>query len=45
MKYIRHAAWTAGFTIRRLNRETLRDEANSPVGGLLMVLERLAHDR
>jgi predicted TPR repeat methyltransferase len=38
--YIRAVAADAGFRLLRLDRETVRWEANAPVPGLLLVLER-----
>jgi predicted TPR repeat methyltransferase len=42
--YIRDTATAASFQILRLDRETVRYEANAPVGGLLIVLQRVRHD-
>jgi predicted TPR repeat methyltransferase len=42
LAYIRDTATTAGFQVLRLDRETVRYEANAPVAGLLMVLQRRA---
>jgi predicted TPR repeat methyltransferase len=42
LAYIRDTATTAGFQVLRLDRETVRYEANAPVAGLLMVLQRSA---
>jgi len=42
--YIRDIATQAGFQVLRLDRETLRCEANAPVAGLLIVLQRVRHD-
>jgi predicted TPR repeat methyltransferase len=42
--YLRATAEAAGFEILRLDRETLRCEANAPVAGLLAVLQRVRHD-
>lgn len=42
--YIRATATEAGFQVLRLDRETLRLEANAPVAGLLVVLQRVRHD-
>lgn len=39
--YLRAAAAKTGFLIRRLERQTLRYEANAPVGGMLAVLQRV----
>jgi len=44
LAYIRDTATEAGFKILRLDRETLRCEANAPVIGLLVVLQRVRHD-
>ena len=38
--YLTQAARTAGFTVRSLRRETQRFEAEAPVGGFLVLLER-----
>jgi predicted TPR repeat methyltransferase len=38
--YIRATAAAAGFRVLRLDREAVRLEANAPVAGLLVVLER-----
>ena len=37
-----NAAQATGFTVRTLERQTLRHEGNSPVAGLFVVLERAA---
>ena len=44
LAYIRHTATEAGFQVLRLDRETVRHEANAPVAGLLIVLQRVRHD-
>jgi predicted TPR repeat methyltransferase len=44
LAYIRDTAAEAGFQVLRLDRETLRYEANAPVAGLLTVLQRVRHD-
>jgi predicted TPR repeat methyltransferase len=41
--YVRVTAEQAGFTIRQLERQVVRHEANAPVPGLLAVLERGHH--
>jgi len=38
--YVRDAAVQAGYTIRRLERQVLRQEPEGPVAGILAVLER-----
>ncbi len=42
--YVRSAAEAAGFAVRAIEREMLREEAGAPVAGLLAVLERTRHD-
>jgi predicted TPR repeat methyltransferase len=42
--YITAAAGTAGFAIRTLECQTLRFEADAPVAGIYIVLERARHD-
>ena len=44
LAYLRDTAAEAGFQVLRLDRETLRHEANAPVAGLLAVLQRVRHD-
>ncbi len=44
LAYIRDTAAAAGFEVVRLDRETVRYEANAPVAGLLAVLQRVRHD-
>ena len=44
LAYIRDTAIQAGFRVLRLERETVRYEANAPVAGLLIVLQRVRHD-
>jgi predicted TPR repeat methyltransferase len=44
LAYIRDTAAEAGLQVLRLDRETLRYEANAPVTGLLVVLQRVRHD-
>ncbi len=44
LAYIRDTATAAGFQVLRLDRETVRCEANAPVAGLLIVLQRVRHD-
>jgi predicted TPR repeat methyltransferase len=44
MDHVAGAARAAGFVIRTLERQTLRHEADAPVGGLFVVLERPRHD-
>lgn len=44
LAYLRDTAAAAGFQILRLDRETVRYEANAPVAGLLAVLQRVRHD-
>ncbi len=43
LAYVRDTAATAGFEVLRLDRETVRYEADSPVAGLLAVLQRVPH--
>lgn len=38
--YVREATASAGFRVRRIERETLRLELGAPVGGLLVLAER-----
>ena len=40
LDYVEGAAVAAGFAVRTLERQTLRYEANAPVGGIFAVLER-----
>jgi predicted TPR repeat methyltransferase len=42
--YIRNAASKAGFQVLRLDPEAVRREADAPVAGLLIVLQRVRHD-
>jgi predicted TPR repeat methyltransferase len=42
--YIRDTATAAGFQVLRLDREAVRLEADAPVAGLLIVLQRVRHD-
>jgi predicted TPR repeat methyltransferase len=42
--HVRASALAAGFQLRELRRETLRYEADAPVDGLLVVLQRTRHD-
>jgi predicted TPR repeat methyltransferase len=42
--YVRDTATAAGFQVLRVDREVVRYEANAPVGGLLVVLQRVRHD-
>ena len=43
--YVRDTAAAAGFEVLRLDRETVRYEADAPVAGLLLaVLQRVRHD-
>jgi len=42
--YVTAAALQAGFAVHSLEREVLRFEADSPVAGILVVLERTRHD-
>ena len=42
LTYMRAAAAAGGFDILRLDRETLRCEANAPVPGVMLVLQRRA---
>jgi predicted TPR repeat methyltransferase len=44
LAYIHDTATAAGFQVLRLDRETLRWEADAPVAGLLAVLQRVRHD-
>jgi predicted TPR repeat methyltransferase len=43
LAYLRDTATAAGFQVLRLDRETVRYEADSPVAGLLAVLQRVPH--
>jgi predicted TPR repeat methyltransferase len=43
LAYVRDTAAAAGFQVLRLDRETVRYEADSPVAGLLAVLQRVPH--
>ncbi len=42
--YLRATAEGAGFVVRRMERQTLRYEADAPVPGVVTVLERVRHD-
>jgi predicted TPR repeat methyltransferase len=42
--YIREVAAAIGYAVLRLDRETLRREADSPTAGLLVVLQQVRHD-
>ncbi len=42
--YIRRIASNSGFALRAMAEETLRQEADWPVQGLIVVLERPRHD-
>jgi predicted TPR repeat methyltransferase len=44
MDYVARIACEAGFAIRRLERQTVRYEADAPVAGIFAVLERMRHD-
>ena len=44
LAYLRATAAAARFQVLRLDRETVRYEANAPVAGLLAVLQRVRHD-
>jgi predicted TPR repeat methyltransferase len=44
LAYIRDTALETGFEVLRLDREALRREADAPVPGLLVVLQRVRHD-
>jgi len=43
--YVYEASCNAGFRIERIDRPTIRQEASADVTGLLLVLERVRHDR
>jgi predicted TPR repeat methyltransferase len=43
LAYVRDTATAAAFEVLRLDRETVRYEADSPVAGLLAVLQRVPH--
>jgi predicted TPR repeat methyltransferase len=44
VEYIVSAAQDLGFTIRTLERQAMRYEADAPVAGIFVVLERTRHD-
>jgi len=44
LAYVAYAAREAGFTVRTLERQTVRHETNAPVAGIFAVLERSRHD-
>jgi predicted TPR repeat methyltransferase len=44
MPYVANAVREAGFAIRSLERQTVRQEADAPVAGIYAVLERVRHD-
>jgi predicted TPR repeat methyltransferase len=44
IEYIGAASRTSGFSVRVLQRETLRFEANAPVAGIFIVLERAPYE-
>jgi predicted TPR repeat methyltransferase len=44
LEYLGRTALETGFTIRILERQTVRQEANAPVAGLFGVLESARHD-
>lgn len=44
MSYVANVARDAGFAIRTLERQAVRQEADAPVAGFYVVLERVRHD-